>query len=641
MKYIPEIDGLRAIAVSSVVLFHLFPDQLSGGFIGVDIFFVISGFLISSIIFNDLIRDTFSLKRFISKRIRRIFPTLLLVLIATGIMGAFILFQTEMRALCKHIAGGTFFVSNFLFANEIGYFDGPAETKPLLHLWSLSIEEQFYLIWPPLLILLTKKRASIIGFTCVIFSLSLAINLFLVKSMPEKLFFLPFGRFWQLLAGAILAWFQSYKPESITSIREITVFRPLHRNFTITLTDLLSTLGLVLLIGGCFYLTSTSLYPGGLALIPTLGTVLIILSGKKAVANKFLLSSKYLISIGLVSYPLYLWHWPIYVYARLTKGEPLYFIDSIAVLLLSIILSVLTYKYFETKIRFSTNRLTAQWLSLSLLIIGISGIFIYKNDGQIPFLSKENSIKSSANNSPLRKKVHLPNELSSLKATASTYFFDNAEIAVVGNSHAVELAYSLANELRPYEKGLYHYTMSSAIHNFGLHSEMNHADENHSISYRWHEKIVGEIERNKEIKLVIFSYRNEYFSAEEIYIHSLAAMMNQISRSKKVIYVLQAPLLEKNVLDYIPRVGSKTASIKSSDLEDWNRSYSQMASVTNQLNESIYVINPTDYFCDENTCYALRDGRALYFDDDHMSLYGASLIAEEIMAYFKQTVDNP
>ena len=640
MKYIPEIDGLRAIAVLSVVIFHLFPHQLSGGFIGVDIFFVISGFLISSIIFNDLKKGTFSLKKFLSKRIRRIFPTLILVLMATLIVGIPILYQSELRALCKHIAGGAFFVSNFLFANEIGYFDGPAETKPLLHLWSLAIEEQFYIFWPPLLMLLSKKRKSIISVIFAIFALSLIGNVLLIKHLPEKLFFMPFSRFWQLLGGSIIAWFQAYRMDTITTIRTKNCLSIKNQNFIITLPSLLSTLGLALVFLGFFLLDGSMAYPGALALIPTVGAILIILGGQNAFFNKHFLSNKYLIYIGLISYPLYLWHWPIYTYARMLKGEHLCLKYSACVLIISLLLSFITYRYFENKIRYSKRKYTTHTLALVILTIGITNIFIYKNDGKLPFISKSNSIQNSAQRSPLRKAAHLSNKRASLKNSPKKYFFDNAEIAVIGNSHAVELAHAFATKLRPYKRGIYHYTMSSAIHNHGIISELEHTNETHVISYLWHEKILSEIKANDKITTVIFSYRNEHFTENDIYLNSLATMLNELSLKKQVIYVLQAPLLEKHIFDYIPRLGKTDTSIGAVTLDTWEKDYSNVISTTNLLNDSIIVINPTDHFCRGDICYAVLDGKALYFDDDHMSLDGAALIAENIIELIPYKSDH-
>lgn len=176
-KYRPDIDGLRAIAILSVVGFHAFPDWVKGGFIGVDIFFVISGYLISTIIFDSLEHNRFSFVEFYSHRIKRIFPALLLVLISCFIFGWFTLLADEYKQLGKHIAGGAGFVSNFIFWNESGYFDNAAQTKPLLHLWSLGIEEQFYIIWPWLLWFTWKKRLNFLTITIAVAIISFGLNI--------------------------------------------------------------------------------------------------------------------------------------------------------------------------------------------------------------------------------------------------------------------------------------------------------------------------------------------------------------------------------------------------------------------------------------------------------------------------------
>lgn len=202
-KYRADIDGLRAIAVLSVVIFHAFPKLLVGGFIGVDIFFVISGFLISTIIMGSLEQNSFSFIEFYSRRIKRIFPALLLVLIASFVFGWFMLLADEYKQLGKHIAGGAGFVSNFFFWNESGYFDNAAETKPLLHLWSLGIEEQFYIIWPLLLWLSWKNRFSLLTSTIIVIVISFALNVVKVQSDTTAAFYSPQTRFWELLAGSV------------------------------------------------------------------------------------------------------------------------------------------------------------------------------------------------------------------------------------------------------------------------------------------------------------------------------------------------------------------------------------------------------------------------------------------------------
>lgn len=195
LKYRPEIDGLRAVAVLAVVAFHAFPSWVSGGFIGVDVFFVISGYLISTIVFENLDKDTFSFCEFYSRRIRRIFPALLLVLMACFTFGWFVLLVDQYKQLGKHIAAGAGFISNFILWNEAGYFDNSAETKPLLHLWSLGIEEQFYIVWPLLLWFAWKRKYSLLTILVVATLVTFALNLSGVKEDTVAAFYSPQTRF--------------------------------------------------------------------------------------------------------------------------------------------------------------------------------------------------------------------------------------------------------------------------------------------------------------------------------------------------------------------------------------------------------------------------------------------------------------
>ncbi|HHF7373410.1 TPA: acyltransferase family protein, partial [Legionella bozemanae] len=221
LNYRPDIDGLRAIAVLSVVGFHVFPTLIKGGFIGVDIFFVISGFLISSIIFNNLTNNNFNIFEFYSRRIKRIFPALLITLLACFIVGWFILFPHEYAQLGKHVLSGAGFFSNFTFWFEAGYFDNLAETKPLLHLWSLGVEEQYYIIWPLLLWLIWKKPPIIPGVLSIIFMASLIINIRVVHHDLVAAFYSPQTRFWELVAGSFLAYF-IFKKQSASAVSATT-----------------------------------------------------------------------------------------------------------------------------------------------------------------------------------------------------------------------------------------------------------------------------------------------------------------------------------------------------------------------------------------------------------------------------------
>ena len=203
--YRPDIDGLRAVAVLSVVIYHFFPQVLPGGFTGVDIFFVISGFLIARIIFTQLDENSFSFLDFYARRVRRIFPALIAVLVSVFVFGKIIFFEHEFVLLAKHILAGVGFFSNFLLMSEAGYFDAASEFKPLLHLWSLAIEEQFYIVFPFLLWFLHKKHFRLLTVIALLFLASFFANTGSVVRHPATAFYAPWTRIWELLLGALWA----------------------------------------------------------------------------------------------------------------------------------------------------------------------------------------------------------------------------------------------------------------------------------------------------------------------------------------------------------------------------------------------------------------------------------------------------
>lgn len=325
-KYRADIDGLRAIAVLSVIGFHAFPKLFKGGFIGVDVFFVISGFLISTILFESLERETFSFIDFYRKRIKRIFPALLLILSFCVALGWFVLLPDEYTQLGKHIAGGAGFISNFLLWNESGYFDAAAETKPLLHLWSLGIEEQFYIIWPLLLWVTWKNRINLPAIIMIIALSSFILNLKNIHSNATAVFYSPQTRFWELLSGSLLAWLILYKQAAFAKLSQKltlwiskTPFKKWNIN-TSVINHSISVLGFLFIEYGIYQFTKVG-FPGIRALLPTVGAVLIILAGTQAWINRVILSNRILIWLGLISFPLYLWHWPLLAFARIIEDE--------------------------------------------------------------------------------------------------------------------------------------------------------------------------------------------------------------------------------------------------------------------------------------------------------------------------------
>ena len=368
--YRDDIDGLRALAVSAVVLHHAFPALAPGGFVGVDVFFVISGYLISAILLHELRNGSFSLRAFYARRIRRIFPALTLVLIGCYAFGWVSLYADEYGKLGRHIAHGAGFVSNFAFWQEGGYFDQAAETKPLNHLWSLGIEEQFYIAWPLILWAAWQVWRKPLALAMAILAGSFVFNLYLAQSDTIADFYSPLSRVWELLVGAALsfavrpAWQRNF---GSARVREI-------------LAQAGPVVGFVLILFSIWAFDKIDPYPGWRALLPTLGAAL-ILTGSNAWFNRAVLSCKPARWIGLISYSLYLWHWPLLAFARVVSPK----ISDLAIVglvLLAVALAQLSYVLVEVPVRrWKPLSLRVGLLILPLALIGFAGYNAHARDG--------------------------------------------------------------------------------------------------------------------------------------------------------------------------------------------------------------------------------------------------------------------
>jgi len=378
IPYRADVDGLRAIAVLAVIGFHANPSFMPGGFVGVDIFFVISGFLISSLILAGLKGGSFSFLEFYARRIRRLFPALIVVLLATWGLGWFILPPTEYADLGKHTLAGAGFAANILHYAEVRYFD-PAAAKPLLHLWSLGVEEQFYIVFPALLFLFWRYKAMsswllLIGFT------SFALNIALVHGHPSFTFYLPLTRFWEFIAGALLACGYLYGRTS--ALRTPTPFSGLPSR------DVSAAIGMLLILAGITFAREDA-FPGWWALLPVFGTFFVIAAGSQAWLNRAVLAHPKLVFIGLISYSLYLWHWPLLVLARTAirneYGNEYLRTTAIIAVGLTFLFSWLTYRCIEQPIRacrsgYAARRSTAALAAL-LAVIAVVGFAIAQIGG--------------------------------------------------------------------------------------------------------------------------------------------------------------------------------------------------------------------------------------------------------------------
>jgi peptidoglycan/LPS O-acetylase OafA/YrhL len=373
--YRPAVDGLRGVAVLAVLGFHAFPEVVSGGFIGVDVFFVVSGFLITGIVTRQLLHADFSFADFYWRRVRRLFPALVLVLATTLALGWLLLLPNEFKQLGKHASAAAAFLANFALWRESGYFDTAAEFKPLLHLWSLGIEEQFYLVWPAVLVALCKRRSALLVVLSVLVLASFVLSVSQSHSAPVANFYSPLSRFWELGAGCLLALSMEH-PRSETEAIESDDSR-----FLRIATNLLPLAGLALILASIAEFDTSTPFPGWPALLPVVGTLLILATPGDAWLQRRVLASPALVWIGLISYALYLWHWPLLSFLNILEaGSPPPTLRWMA-LALSFLLAGLTYRYIEVPIRRHRELRFNLRLAAAAVVAGLAGLLVHTTDG--------------------------------------------------------------------------------------------------------------------------------------------------------------------------------------------------------------------------------------------------------------------
>jgi len=642
-KYRADIDGLRAIAILSVVGFHAFPKFIQGGFIGVDIFFVISGYLISSIIFSNLENDSFSYTEFYARRIKRIFPALILVLLSCFAFGWYILLSNEFSQFGKHMAAGTSFVSNFVLWNEAGYFDNFSDTKPLLHLWSLAIEEQFYIIWPPLLGLIWKRKLNFLTLTLFIAALSFAFNIFSSATNPTADFYSPLSRFWELMIGGTLAYLTIHKPQHL----------PQKPNWQ-------ANIGFIFLTVGILQINRESVFPGWWALLPALGAFFIISAGPNAWFNRHVLSNKILVWIGLISYPLYLWHWPLLSFARIIENEEPSREIRTALVAASFLLAWLTYTLIEKKIRHQKKPIATFSLSILMLCSLVVGLLTL-NQTWVPRNSnaKLEQIVSTIGDWEYPKGLH------AIKQNGQTFYLKKSgseNVLFLGDSHIEQYSsrvIELANNSSASSKSVYFATNGGCPPIPGVFED-NHPGCNAFreeaikfaldpfinavvISAYWNSYII----QTKEMVNLgkpdnyYFLQNNEkiYFrqnDTRKIVLSSLEILLKKLSATKKVYLLLDNP--SSNLFD--PKTyfdGSRLRSwISVKDVinrspydKEQEQLRQEMIDIANKA--GAIIIDPIPTLCPKNSCFVLTaDGRPIYKDEHHLRPFYVKQFADYI-----------
>lgn len=670
--YRPDIDGLRAIAVLSVVIFHAFPSILNGGFIGVDIFFVISGYLISRILFSNLDNDKFSLLDFYSRRINRIYPALILVLITCLTFGWISLLADEYMQLGKHTAGGAGFVANLVFWSETGYFDNLSDTKPLLHLWSLGIEEQFYIIWPILLLAIWKSKINRLSIIIILASASFLIGLITIKIDSSAAFYSPQSRFWELLIGSIIAYFSMYRPATIFSHRLLTynIFaKYIYRNQNTQPLEILrnaqSILGILMIMAGIFFITKESLFPGYWALLPTVGTALIISAGPNALINKHLLSNKIMVWIGLISFPLYLWHWPILSFIRIIEADTPSAQIRISALAASILLAWATYALIENPLRLNVKRKSkTAILFLLMLATGLSGYLIYKEQGVSDRQVRKNLINKSNDLNKYEIASCLDKNIKYKEMSWCNKIDNNKdeEYILWGDSHAEHLFPGLKSVKN---KNWLLIGRNSCPPILGVKAWVSNKSKyeceianNNSIDlikssnakivvlaslggvYLSDKGVAPEhkgINDNNPNSRYIIGETNDVSNKKALFAEGLKKSVQElISSGKKVVLVKDTPefLISPRACATRPfKISKPDCSISRSSFEGRNKQYDDILQDIASVSKNVQIFDASSLFCDKTKCYSSDNSDIFFRDGHHLSNSGSKIVATKLTEF--------
>jgi peptidoglycan/LPS O-acetylase OafA/YrhL len=687
-RYRPDIDGMRALAVLAVVTYHAFPYILLGGFAGVDVFFVISGFLISRIIFQSLQDGDFSFSEFYAHRVRRIFPALILVLAACFAFGWFALLPDEYRQLGKHIASGAGFVSNFTLYFESGYFDTDSEWKPLLHLWSLSVEEQFYALYPLLIWAAWRVRLNVLAVVAALGLLSVALNLHEVGANASLAFFLPHTRYWELFVGALLAWHSHYGPDDALSWLKRMVYHPAltpqpppAARQEAALNNALSATGLALVIFSFLALDRSTPYPGGWALLPVVGAALIIFAGGSAWLNARLLAWRPLVFIGLISYPLYLWHWPLLAFARILNEPPAWTLP------LAFVLAWLTYRLVERPIRFSPPG-WAKTLALCAAMAGIGGIggYAWHKDG-LPLRPPIQALaayhpdnfewesRGLIRDEDCHKRFPFSRDriCKIAKETPPT-------VVLLGDSHANALYPGLAeatatdadvNVLNLGAPG----TIPFAGLESGPRTSTPQALRENALLI---EQALAYAETAPTVRTVILASRGPLYISgrfpltpdesppdfilrlpgqpgisdnREIWRAALRSTLARLLKSgKQVVIVLDVAELgfnpktlcvEHRPLRFSAAARRSPCAVSRSKFEERSRDYRELTTSVLKEFPTVKVFDASAPFCDAQWCRAMLNDTVMYRDGDHLSLHGSRLAAKTLAQLLKTGLPEP
>lgn len=617
--YRPEIDGLRAIAVIPVLLFHVGVPSFSGGFIGVDIFFVISGYLITRIIYNELEANKFSILRFYQRRIQRIFPALFTVLFVSLIAAAILFMPNGFKSFSKSLAGAALSVSNIIFWRESGYFDDPSNLKPLLHTWSLGIEEQFYFLFPILLLVLHKfAKKYIKALLIVVTIMSFSLSVWGVRNHPTDAFFLLPYRAWELGLGAVLA---------LNIIPQIK-----HKGAT----EVIAIAGLILATYPIFIYTSDTPFPGWAALAPTLGATLLIYAGAESKYAVAILKTRPLVFIGLISYSLYLWHWPIITFTRYYLPYEIGFTEAIELISISLIISYISWRWVEQPFRKSNKRLPtilASGLTISLGTV-IVGFAVFINDGFPQRISQQAQEYVAMLDKNQYFKIYnrggcfLDYDQNEADYNESDCLGENNynNILIFGDSFAAHLFPGL--QARIGNEAVHQYTATSCRPFLTGNKRCD------SIYNNFFSQILPTANAHK---IILSAYWTPYFESlgkDEFEKRLTDTVIAIKSTGKQVILFGQTPIFYKPVPHTMAIRGSNIITLPANDASDINASLKEVA-----IKNDIHFIDPAYFACSQQKCIAASNGDPYHWDFGHMTLSGSKFYSALILEPSKNNIE--
>jgi peptidoglycan/LPS O-acetylase OafA/YrhL len=629
-SYRPEIDGLRAVAVLPVVLFHAGLSLVPGGFVGVDVFFVISGYLITSILYREAREGRFSILRFYERRIRRIFPALFVMLAACFVVGWFILLPDRYLDLARDGAATTVFASNITFWLTTGYFDTQAAFRPLLHTWSLAVEEQYYILFPLALWAIVRWRVDRVALAIGLLALlSLGLSIWMVNADASAAFYLLPSRAWELLLGSLLAVVPAYSGR--------------HGN-------LMAFAGLGAIAIAVLTFREGMSFPGTSALLPTLGAAAVIYGAQGTFAGR-LLSLPPMRGVGLISYSFYLWHWPVIVFARILNGGYLDRDAAILAVLLSLVLATLSWKFVEQPVRLGFSKRQVWALGGGCIGLGLAvGLTLMTFDGAPQRLSPPLRAEFEAASerkafvaSVLRCEWREGVELSSVLHACPIGATDVApRIAIVGDSHAAAMADGLDTALR--ELGVS--GMMLAVAGCAPALELTRMDFERNCGAE-QARIFEYVRAHRpDAVLLIGSWRGELGWHATRYRGRLAtdeavrlanardAIASTVRAYRdlgvRVGVALPVPGARGEVMRERARamlMGRAPAPLEISRA-DYDTQFGSLIAAMEEARPDA-IVDTVDAFCGD-TCGATQNETGLYYDEAHLTAAGATLLVPEI-----------